>query len=116
MSDIKETAVCVRSAAREDLKAVARIHKDRFDDDVYLLGQYSVSLIAAFYRRYLSGTVFLVHANVQGEVDAFVLGGEAGMLRERKRDFARACACNSPGSRFCGLGSGNSPSAMPGGC
>ena len=82
----------VRPAVRQDLKSVARIHKERFDDAVYLLGQYSTSLIAAFYRRYLSGAVFLVHANEQGEIDAFVLGGEAGMLRKRKRDFARARA------------------------
>jgi ribosomal protein S18 acetylase RimI-like enzyme len=72
--------------------AVARIHKDRFDDIDYLLGQYSTSLIAAFYKRYLDDAVFLVHVNERGKVDAFVLGGEAGILRQRKRDFVRARA------------------------
>jgi ribosomal protein S18 acetylase RimI-like enzyme len=90
-SETKETAMCVRPARPEDLMQVARIHKERFDDADYLLGQYSTSLIAAFYGRYLEGVVFLIHANEQGAIDAFVLGGEAGILREKKRDFVRAC-------------------------
>ena len=66
-----------------------RIHKARFLHIDYLLGQYSPSLIASFYREFLAGAVFLVHTNAAGKVDAFVMGGDAGMLSCRKRQFAK---------------------------
>jgi ribosomal protein S18 acetylase RimI-like enzyme len=82
----------VRAAAADDLGAVARIHKARFSHIDYLLGQYSLSLIAVFYRRFLTGAVFLVHTNDRGEVDAFLLGGTSNELGAGKREFARAHA------------------------
>ena len=82
----------VRAAGVDDLDPVARIRKARFSHVDYLLGQYSRSLVAAFYRMYLTSAVFLVHTDGRGEVDAFVLGGEAAALSASKRQFVRAHA------------------------
>jgi ribosomal protein S18 acetylase RimI-like enzyme len=82
----------IRAAVADDLESVARIHKARFSHIDYLLGQYSRSLIVAFYRLHLADTVFLVHTNDRGEVDAFVMGGEANTLGAHKRQFARSYA------------------------
>ena len=84
--------VNVREALRGDLTAVAEIHKSRFSTNDYLLGQYSVSLIRAFYGLFLTDAFFFVHTNSKDEVDAFVMGGEADVLRAGKRRFARAYA------------------------
>ena len=64
----------VRPAMTDDLGEVARIHKHRFSDDEYTLGQYSLPMIRAFYRHFLDRCVFLVHVSEHG-MDGFVLGG-----------------------------------------
>jgi ribosomal protein S18 acetylase RimI-like enzyme len=78
----------VRSATRDDLREVARIHKARFCTPDYTLGQYSVSLISKFYALFLGRCTFLVHVSQRG-VDGFVLGGERGELQGVEHEFMR---------------------------
>ena len=78
----------VRSATRDDLREVARIHKARFCTPDYTLGQYSVSLISKFYALFLGRCTFLVHVSQRG-VNGFVLGGERGELQGVEHEFMR---------------------------
>ncbi len=85
----------VRPAMTDDLGEVARIHKHRFSDDEYTLGQYSLPMIRAFYRHFLDRCVFLVHVSEHG-MDGFVLGGGTKELSDVARLFfwrhlPRAC-------------------------
>jgi ribosomal protein S18 acetylase RimI-like enzyme len=78
----------VRPAAEGDLAEVARIHKDRFGSDDYTLGQYSCTMIRAFYRLFVGRCVFLVHVTPTG-VDGFILGGDPKELADITHSFVR---------------------------
>lgn len=86
----------VRFANSNDLASIAGIHKAQFP--THFLGQYSVSLLAEFYRCFLGHTVFLVHDTENG-VNGFVLGGAANQLSACKATFVRhnlmRCACET---------------------
>ena len=83
--------MAVRVATADDLWEVARIHKARFSEPGYLLGQYSTTLIRAFYLAFLERAIMLVSTSPSG-IDGFVLGGNADVLRACKRSFIRANA------------------------
>jgi ribosomal protein S18 acetylase RimI-like enzyme len=74
----------VRSAERDDLTAIASIHKAQFP--THPLGRFSQDLIAKFYRPYLGRSLFLVHEGSQG-IDGFVLGGNDCQLADSKSSF-----------------------------
>jgi len=78
----------VRAATVDDLAEIARIHKSRFGGNEYTLGQYSLSMISAFYRLFLQRCVFLVHVSGRG-VDGFVLGGHSHELSDTTHAFFR---------------------------
>ena len=67
-----------------DLSAVALIHKEQFGD--HFLGKFSVPLLTNFYRAFLGDSIFLI-AEYLDEPAGFVLGGEAGRLGARKKQF-----------------------------
>ena len=69
-----------RLALDSDLLQVAQIHKAQFP--THYLGQFSISLLRAFYKNLLDdGHVFVV-AEENGEVFGFVLGGEWKKISE----------------------------------
>jgi ribosomal protein S18 acetylase RimI-like enzyme len=77
----------VRGATRDDVVAVARIHKARFGTADYTLGQFSFSLIGKFYAEFLGRCVFLVHAS-DGRIDGFVVGGLPSEIFAVQRRFS----------------------------
>ena len=76
----------VRGATRDDVVAVARIHKARFGTADYTLGQFSFSLIGKFYAAFLGRCVFLVHVS-DGRIDGFVVGGLPSEIFAVQRRF-----------------------------
>jgi ribosomal protein S18 acetylase RimI-like enzyme len=83
--------MAVRTATLDDLWEVARIHKARFSQPQYLLGQYSLAVIRAFYAAFLQRGILLV-CDSPGGIDGFVLGGTSSVLSDCKRSFLRANA------------------------
>ncbi len=83
---MKQELKSIRVADRQDLPTIAAIHKSQFR--THLLGQYSITLLSAFYGEFLGKSVFQVHENAKS-VDGFVLGGEAGRLSACKKVFVR---------------------------
>ena len=79
----------VRSATRDDLSDVARIHKARFGNLDYTLGQYSFSLITKFYASFSGRCVFLVHVSA-GKVNGFLVGGPLAEVYRAQRAFVRS--------------------------
>jgi ribosomal protein S18 acetylase RimI-like enzyme len=77
----------IRSANHDDLLSIASIHKAQFS--THFLGQYSPSLLQAFYLSFLGESVFLVHDGKNG-VDGFILGGDGKRLAVVKAAFVRA--------------------------
>lgn len=75
-----------RAATQDDIKEIARIHKQRFDTPEYTLGQFSVSLIGAFYRSLLGRCTFLVHV-FDDQVDGFLVGGLQEEIYAAQRAF-----------------------------
>lgn len=77
----------IRTANSKDLLSIAFIHKAQFS--THFLGQYSPSLLVAFYQGFLGKSVFLVHDTGNG-VDGFVMGGDVEQLALVKAAFVRA--------------------------
>ncbi len=76
-----------RLALDSDLLQVAQIHKAQFP--THYLGQFSISLLRAFYKNLLDdGHVFVV-AEENGEVFGFVLGGEWKKISESLSSFIK---------------------------
>ena len=77
----------VRGATRDDVIAVAKIHKARFNTADYTLGQFSFSLISKFYGEFLGRCVFLVHVS-DGRIDGYVVGGLGSEIFAVQRRFS----------------------------
>lgn len=76
-----------RFAKQKDLIQVAQIHKEQFT--THYLGQFSISLLEAFYRNLLdAGYVFIV-AEEDGRVLGFVIGGEWERISDSLKTFIK---------------------------
>jgi ribosomal protein S18 acetylase RimI-like enzyme len=74
----------IRKATHSDIKQVASIHKQQFND--HFLGHYSVEMIQKFYQTYLDSCIFLVSVS-DGVIDGFVMGGRFTDLNKAKEQF-----------------------------
>lgn len=76
-----------RFAKHLDIIQVALIHKEQFKN--HYLGQFSISLLIAFYKNLLdAGYVFIV-AEEDGRILGFVLGGEWKMISDSLKTFMK---------------------------
>ncbi|MCE5286406.1 MAG: GNAT family N-acetyltransferase [Pelosinus sp.] len=76
----------IRSVQSSDIPAIAALHKRMFS--THFLGQYSESLILAFYREFVDSSTFLV-SDLDGKICGFVLGGYDSNLAVSKNNFLR---------------------------
>lgn len=63
----------IRKVEKDDLQAIAAIHKENFGD--HFLGKFSESLIAKFYACFIGGESFIADFTEHGECRGFILGG-----------------------------------------
>lgn len=81
-------AAIIRYANYEDLKKIAKIHKENYPEG-HFLNELSLYLVASYYGSFLKYPLIFLVCVRSGKICGFVLGGEAHVLNEAKNDFIR---------------------------
>ena len=77
----------IKDAGLDDLKYVAKIHKEIFHD--HYLGQFSETLIEKFYQVFIHSDIIFLVSETNGVVNGFVLGGESKKINYCKSSFIK---------------------------